>query len=233
MLNTKLLLSGSDNVMEFGLWKLKVIDIYVMILGVYHPTANNTEMNTHGEFLDQFIKLIGEIWVTNKNLIITGDFNIHANDANNIDVGQFLDSLEALGLKQYVNFPTHNENNTLGLIIGGELCQIKPMYIKKSPYLSDHAVVSSLFTLRKHSLPIKEIKYRKLKAVDPDILINDMDLNSKTGNDLEDLLMKFNSNVTLALDKHVPIKTTKKPWHNSDLRQKLKTARNCERIWRK
>ena len=51
--------------------------------------------------------------------MILGDFNIYVKDNNNEDGLQFSNMIEALGLTQWVNFPTHNKGNTLDLIWTG------------------------------------------------------------------------------------------------------------------
>ena len=50
-------------------------------------------------------------WMANhltKHIIIGGDFNVHIKKASEEDEpGMFLDTMEVLGLRQNVHFPTH------------------------------------------------------------------------------------------------------------------------------
>ena len=84
---------------------------------------------THVSFIDQFIELVGDLRSSHKNLIL-GDFNIHINDPTDLNASQLLDSIEALGLKQCINSPTHKNNNTLDLLMSDELSIVKPIKIR-------------------------------------------------------------------------------------------------------
>ena len=54
-----------------------------------------------------------------EELLIVGDFNIHADSSNNESQG-FLDILNANGLTQHVTNPTHQGGHTLDLVITRE-----------------------------------------------------------------------------------------------------------------
>ena len=218
---TKQLCRGCSDTMEYGVWSVKLRNVDITLVGINHlpGRSNNTE------FINNFITLIGEIRTPGKNLIIPGYLNLHINDPRDIEAGEFMDTIEALGLKNYVNFPTHRDNNTLDLVISDELSKLKPIYIKPGPFLSDHCTVSILYNVTKLPIPIKEIKLRRIKDVPVDILIKDM--------------KQFNKNITDALYKHVPLKPSKitvmdrKPWYNNQLHDQLKRVRNRDRVWRK
>ena len=58
-------------------------------------------------FTDEFSDLVAN-HLTKHNIINGGDFNVHINKASKEDEpGMFLDTMEALGLKQNIHFPTH------------------------------------------------------------------------------------------------------------------------------
>ena len=130
-------------------------------MGIYHAPPN--EFNNHTAFVDSFVKLIGDLRVKHKNLIIAGDFNIHVNNSEDLQANDFLDTIESLGLKNFVLSPTHVKGNTLDLIIGDEISTIKPTFIKLEPYFSDHCIVSAVFNIQKDRMPIKEITFETIK----------------------------------------------------------------------
>ena len=73
---------------------------------------------------------MGDLQLESKNIVILGDFNLHVNNKLDTDAQQFIDMVEASGLKQLINFLTYNQGNTLDLIIT-ELAaevQIKNVY---------------------------------------------------------------------------------------------------------
>ena len=84
------------------------------------------------------------------------DFNLHINDPQDIEANQFLDTIDVLGLKQLVNYPTHEKNNTLDLIILDGLSALRPIYLKPGEFLSDHCTLDILLNVIRQELPIKE-----------------------------------------------------------------------------
>ncbi len=73
--------------------------------------------------------------------MITGDFNIHVDAADQSDVCTFLDLLESLSLVQHVTQPTHVDGHILDLIITRSSDNIiqDPPYVDR--FISDHASV--------------------------------------------------------------------------------------------
>ena len=60
-----------------------------------------------------------------ENSIILGDFNMHIEDPTDNNYKIFVDTMEALGLKQHVVKPTHQKGNILDLILTEVTSQIK------------------------------------------------------------------------------------------------------------
>ena len=70
--------------------------------------------------LNQFVDDIADYLALHVNTnypIFVGDFNIHWRDEVDGNASLFADTLEALGLIQHVQFPLHNRNNILDLVI--------------------------------------------------------------------------------------------------------------------
>ena len=68
------------------------------------PSDKNHHMNL--QFIDEFLDLYMQLSKKHLNMIITGDFNIHYfEEVKNAE--QLKDMMEAMGLVQFVNFPTH------------------------------------------------------------------------------------------------------------------------------
>ena len=79
------------------------------------------------------------------NNVLLGNFNLHVRNDNDIDSTIFLDTIEAMGLYQYVSFATHRQGNTLDLVISELGSTSKVMTTAPGPYLTDHrAVISTL-----------------------------------------------------------------------------------------
>ena len=80
--------------------------------------------------------------VENDNVLILGDFNIHINDQTNEDSGIFTDIMEALGLSQHVEHPTHRIGNTLDLIFTETNGNTQLDSIREGPFFPDHSAVT-------------------------------------------------------------------------------------------
>ena len=68
-------------------------------------------------FLDELTDFLETFLVEHNNIIIMGDFNIHVNNTDDPEAQIFLDTMEALGLDNNVNFAMHNRGNTLDLVL--------------------------------------------------------------------------------------------------------------------
>ena len=84
---------------------------------MYHPPYLDRDPITNAMILDKVTDFLATFLVEHNNIIITGDFNIHVNDTNDPEAQIFLDTMEALGLDNHVNFATHNRGNTLDLVL--------------------------------------------------------------------------------------------------------------------
>ena len=71
---------------------------------------------TNNQFIDEFSEYLAEELAEHRNLVITGDFNLHVNDPEDHDGEVFIDTMLALGLDQHVTLLTHGSNNTLDLV---------------------------------------------------------------------------------------------------------------------
>ena len=89
---------------------------------------------------------------SSEQLIITGDFNIHVDDQQNVDSVKLIDLLHSMGLRQHVNKPTHKHGHTFDLCITR---QVNSLIIGSSltdSLFSDH--MSVIETLRSTKPPI-------------------------------------------------------------------------------
>ena len=67
-----------------------------------------------------------------------GDFNIHVGNEDDAEAMTFLDTIEALGLEQWVEELTHRSNNILDLVISRIEDQTKPVRCTIRGFISDH-----------------------------------------------------------------------------------------------
>ena len=89
-------------------------------------------------FIDKFTVWIVDQLTTAGNILLLGDFNKQTNKIDtNADIEIFMDTIEKLGLQQWVDFETHHLGNTIDLVFT-ELasniemlrCTPRPIYIQ-------------------------------------------------------------------------------------------------------
>ena len=187
-------------------------------------------------FFAEFADYVETILLSNEQLLILGDLNIH------IDVAGDSDFFESVGLQQHVEQYTHVQGHTLDLVISRRSDNI----IEDSPcvdrFLSDHGTV--LFSLKstKPSLLEKTISYRKLKSIDLNSFQSDLaatDLCRNPPEALEDLAKYYNGTLKVVLDKHAPLITRsikerpRVPWFNEEIKMAKRERRKEEKRWRR
>ncbi|KAI2645457.1 RNA-directed DNA polymerase from mobile element jockey [Labeo rohita] len=157
--------------------------------------------------------------------IILGDFNIHVNNLSCPFAKEFLQVLDCLNLKQYVDVPTHDKGNTLDLVITDFAPLSTPSVYDLA--VSDHKVISiELFCQSPHVKPKHEICFRNLKNINIDALTISLQ-NLQSGNALSatESVEFYNKTLSNILDLQVRTVTFSRsaPWFTSDL-QKMKAA---------
>ena len=113
-------------------FKLSTGNKETIFLNIYRPPSS--KMST---FLDEFQNLL-EIFVPSPSeLIISGDFNIHA-DSDLSTPNKFSGILDNLHLTQHINFPFHDDGHTLDLLITRSSSTVVTHLSHHESYQSDH-----------------------------------------------------------------------------------------------
>ena len=88
---------------KYAIWQVSIKNKTINILGIYHPPPK--QHLTNAIFLDKLMELLTTRLPNMENAIILGDFNIHIEDTNDYNSKIFVDTMEALGLKQHITEP--------------------------------------------------------------------------------------------------------------------------------
>ncbi|CAK6978912.1 trichohyalin-like [Scomber scombrus] len=120
----------------------------VLFINVYRPPG----FNQFDAFLEEFKKLLDEIYVGYNSIIITGDFNIHVDVKTDRSTIEFMKLLEESGLTQHVEQPTHQSGHTLDLVITRNV-EISDLTVQDDE-ISDH--YSVYFTMKPDDQNIDE-----------------------------------------------------------------------------
>ena len=110
-----LLEQGQKSSFEYAVWKVSTRNSSITLLAIYHPPTQ-TNHSTHPVFLDEFADYMENFLMTNNNIVITGDFNLHIDNDKDPEAQLFIDMMVALGLDCHVDFPTHENGHSLDLV---------------------------------------------------------------------------------------------------------------------
>ena len=85
------------------------------IVIVYRPPYSDEHKVPTSTFFSEFADNLVSIVLCREQLLLSGDFNIHVDNALNADCKKLTDLLESYGLQQHVTGPTHKHDHTLDL----------------------------------------------------------------------------------------------------------------------
>ena len=188
-------------------------------------------------FLDEFADYM-ENFLTTNHTVIAGDFNMHTDNEKDTEAQLFTDTMIALGLDCYVNFPTHESGHSLDLVFTETLSEMKIIRCNPDTYLSDHCTIECLLSFKKCNMQKKKIKYRKLKSIDPMAFSKHLKLDGYEELSFEEMVEVLDKNLQDAIDALAPIKSrtilvrTTNPWFNNEVRDQKRRMRNQEKKWR-
>ena len=193
------------------------------------------------QFCQELITFLEQNINTTGDTLLMGDLNIHTNKPENQDTIIFEDTIESLGLRNQVSFPTYRHQNTLDLIITTEDSDIISD-IHQGSLFSDHYVVHYTLTTSSKLIKLKRISYRKTKDINIDHLKNEINpaLPPNHDHNSPDIIVhNYNKALTKVMDKLAPVKTktvSNKPklsWFNDNLAYEIRKTKQLEKIWPK
>ena len=193
------------------------------ILWIYHPPYSTGQKITNAMFLDYLMEFLTDWMASYQYIIICGDFNIHIDHPSDTEAQIFTDTMETLGLQQYVNFQTHYAGNTLDLIFTETVSQFN-MRTFKGNYILDHRAIVTELDIRIQYTLGKMVTFRDLKQINTEELKSTLDLgNIKNIEHLTLVNEKYEKELSRVLDHHAPEKTKfvilkeKRPWFDVDV----------------
>jgi len=194
-------------------------------------------------FLDENNFFLSFAATTPHEFIITGDFNIHLDNLSDHTTSQFLSLLSSFNLTQHVNFPTHNQNHILDLVITSSDSFLAPSLSVTHYSLSDHFPIFTKLSVDRTPLPPPTFhSFRRYHSIDIDSFLADLQCSRLITNppkSFGSLLIAYNTTVSSLLDKHAPAitrfssrKSKSNHWFTSTLRAFKSTVRHAENIWK-
>ena len=119
----------------------------------------------------------------------------------------FADTLDAMGLTQHVNFPTHRAGHTLDQIYSVLDNPVTVFSIPQGLLISDHNVIHGQITIPRNATITRTVVSKKFKDIDCDKFMNDIELNRISFDNIDEAVRSFDTELTRILDLYAPLKT--------------------------
>ena len=235
----KLKSCANKNTFEYAIWEFKNRKSTINIFAVYRPPYSQKHQRTIPQFIDEFLETVSDEIAEIDNVVILGDLNIHVDKVDDPEAQAMVESMEALGFDQKVNFETHMKGHILDHVYVPETSNIKIVECMPGTFISDHRLIICKLSIIKEEVTTKTITGRIYRKLDTDKFKDLVDFGDMNENDdLEYLVNQMNSTTTKLLDKLIPEKTMKiterrkELWYNNRIRDQRAVVRRRERIWR-
>ena len=234
--------SGEKQSFEFSSWKVAIKNKNFVLHIIYRPPYSANHRVTTSIFFDEFTEYVSEAAQSDKPLLITGDFNIHMNDENNLDQQKMSEMITMFNLEQHVYAATHRCGGTLDLFITRDENDVGLQSPEVDYMISDHSFIVAWLNLQKPPLTEKDIITRNLKKIDNEKLNDDLHTLSTSCLDIDDINLladAYSKGLAAILDKHAPqvsMRVTvrpKVPWFSARLKELKRDHRKAEKIWRR
>ena len=221
---------------------IKINKISTRVVVVYRPPiVGNIQ---YEEFAREWSLYLERFIEVQEELLIVGDFNIHVDTVNSLS-DSFTNILDANGLKQHVDQPTHRKGHTLDLVITRDTSGL----LRSPPVISisgvgdltgasscDHYAVWCYLNIARPKTISKTVTYRSLRKIPihdyrADIL-RVVECNSETAGALVE---QYNGKLQALTDKYAPPQNKTitlrphAPWYTEALRREKRERRKCER----
>ena len=237
-------LTSIDRFSQFELLDccIKINKISTRVVVVYRPPiVGNIQ---YEEFAREWSLYLERFIEVQEELLIVGDFNIHVDTVNSLS-DSFTNILDANGLKQHVDQPTHRKGHTLDLVITRDTSGL----LRSPPVISisgvgdltgasscDHYAVWCYLNIARPKTISKTVTYRSLRKIPihdyrADIL-RVVECNSETAGALVE---QYNGKLQALTDKYAPPQNKTitlrphAPWYTEALRREKRERRKCER----
>ena len=211
------------------------------LFAIYRSGAKRATNN----FFEDFSSLLESVALTSGQIVVSGDFNIHFDVADDYNTRKLLDLLESADLVQHIKEPTHRSGHTLDLLITSKLQDcVSNVYPVVRDLPSDHYALKCDILIQRPKATKQVVKSRDLHTIDKGKFRNDLKesltCSNKTDNDsVNNMAEQYNNVLSNLLNEHAPEKSReislrpKAPWYTDSLRDMKRKKRSLERRWKK
>ena len=191
-------------------------------------------------FSDDFTEFSTNLLTNYRNNIVLGDFNLHVSDDEDTDAAIFMDTCVALGLYQYISFPTHKSGNVLDLILTDVANNTKVLRTHRGSFISDHALVLAQLNDKQQTSSWQTEVICVIKDITSEQWVEAFEGEDlQLSDDFHGMVTSLNTMLRTVLDKLAPEKKVckslkpKHPWYSSELQLLKRRVRKLEKKWLK
>ena len=197
-------INNNSEYKELSAFDLCIQDCVINLLVIFRYTNTNVI-----SFCNDLAVILGNnIHTLKGHCILTGDFNIHTEDASDSDTWALNDILDSLGVINYITFLTHKQGHTLDLFIEEEDSPLI-MKVTRGHLISHDHFIHTYLIICKNKPKVKEVTYRMYKQIEKTVFKEDLQRTLEvehTTFDLRSVVERYNSYLKEVLDRHAPEK---------------------------
>ena len=191
-------------------------------------------------FLIEFADFLSTLVVKYEDFLLTGDFNIHMDNATDESTKKMTSLLHNFGLKQHVDSPTHSGGHILDLVISKDNTQLVQSVSVAEGISDHHSILIDLNIAMQKKKVVKRTfhQFKKLDMVKFQQDIINSELYDNSSADVDALAAQYHSVVSDLVSIHAPLITRTvrpcppAPWYTSEIALARQERRKLERRWR-
>ena len=213
----------------------------VRTVALYRPPPSAANKLKETMFHEDFGQLVSSI--SNKNLLILGDFNFHWDEPDNRHTRLLVQLFDSADLVQHVSQPTHRGGHILDWVVSRSDKDIFVQSMSVEDLLmSDHFLIKFTTNMARPSAPKKKIQARNFKKMDMNSFRSSLsmsDLVNSPPDDVEQLVLMYNKTLSSLLDTYAPLTerfVVDRPdsaWCTPSVQKAKMAWRSAEKRWRR
>ena len=221
---------------------LKAGSEHIRLVVLYRPPRSPKNKLTKTVFLQELSELLELLSTSSGKLLLVGDFNFHLDDVSDLDTRKLVTLLESVTLSQHIHEPTHKSGHTLDLVITRSSDNfVNNITVKQHLLDCVHFPIFAHLSLEKKIPVVREIEYRKIRAINVDHFRSDLKChlsNCDFTDDTKNLCDVYNAVIKEVVDQHAPLRKRKlavrdrSPWISDEIQLARRNRRKAERKWR-
>ena len=196
-------------------------------------------------FYDELSSMLELLVLYSCPIIITGDFNIHLDDSDDVNTIKLCHLLDSFGLIQSVQEITHLLGRTLDVVITRRDLQVPVVRVGLPGEISDHSLLLVSLRLPRPPVCFIDITTRAWRNFDEEAFRDELRASilcspsAYHGLSVDELQDRYDSTLRALIDKHAPSRKARyrhqpmTPWFDSDCSKAKRKTRAFEQRYRR